>query len=85
MAAPEVPTSNTRGKAGYVTRSADRRCSPSWRRGCVTGDESVVLRVDCVIGDFPPSAVEGVRLTAHGAVGGIDFNQEVSGLTLFLP
>jgi len=44
-----------------------------------------VLQVDCLIGDFPPSAVEGVRLTAHSALGGINFNQEVSGLTLFLP
>jgi hypothetical protein len=39
------------------------------------------LQVDCLFGDFPPSAVEGVRLAVQG---GPNFNQEVSGLTLFI-
>lgn len=51
--------------------------------GAVVG--AGVLQVDCLIGDFPPSAVEGVRLAAQTSLGGINFNQEVSGLTLFLP
>lgn len=51
--------------------------------GTVVGNG--VLQVDCVIGDFPAAATEGVRLNAQTVLGGINFNREVSGLTVFLP
>lgn len=44
------------------------------------------LWVDCLLGDkIPAGAVEGVRLqVAPGPFGGINFNKEVSGLTVYL-
>jgi hypothetical protein len=51
--------------------------------GTVVGDG--VLQVEGVIGDFPAAASEGVRLNAHTALGGINFNQEVSGRAVFHP
>jgi hypothetical protein len=42
---------------------------------------SGILRVTCVVGDkIPASAHEGIRLNARG----LNFNQEVSGLTLYI-
>lgn len=51
--------------------------------GAVVG--SGVLQVDCLIGSFPSGGKEGVRLNAHGVFGGINFNREVSGFTVFVP
>jgi hypothetical protein len=39
------------------------------------------LQVDCLIGAFPAGAAEGVRLAVQG---GPNFNNEVSGFTLFI-
>lgn len=40
-----------------------------------------VLQVDCLIGKTPAGAAEGVRLNIQGA---LNFNREVSGLTLYI-
>ena len=41
-----------------------------------------ILQVDCAIGDqIPGGAIEGVRLAVQG---GLNFNEEVSGLTVFI-
>lgn len=42
-----------------------------------------ILQIDCLVGDPPTGAIEGVRLAVQG--GGPNFNKEVSGLTVFLP
>ena len=39
------------------------------------------LQIDCLLGNFPAGADEGVRLAVQG---GPNFNKEVSGFTLFL-
>ena len=39
------------------------------------------LRVTCLIGSFPPSAEEGIRLAVQG---GPNFNKEAGGQTLFI-
>lgn len=41
-----------------------------------------VLRVDCELGNVPPGAHEGLRLAIQGL--DLNFNKEVSGLTLFI-
>lgn len=45
-----------------------------------------VLWVDCLLGDkIPAGAAEGVRLlVAPGPFGGLNFNEEVSGFTVFI-
>ncbi len=41
-----------------------------------------IMQVDCVIGNYPAGAVEGVRLAIQDTP--FNFNKEVSGFTLFL-
>ena len=43
-----------------------------------------VLRIDCLIGDFPASAVEGITLNIPGAINFDETMFELSGLTLYL-
>ena len=45
-----------------------------------TGADAI-LRVSCLIGSFPPSAEEGIRLAVQG---GPNFNKEAGGQTLFI-
>ncbi len=40
-----------------------------------------VMQVDCLLGDPPASAKEGIRLAIHGTP---NFNKEVSGETLYV-
>lgn len=54
------------------------RLLPVWGR-----PKDAVLQVNCAIGKVPPEhQVEGVRLAFEG--GGVEFDEEVSGRTLFL-
>ena len=43
-----------------------------------------LLRIDCLIGDFPASAVEGITLNIPGAINFDETMFELSGLTLYL-
>lgn len=40
-----------------------------------------ILKVECTIGNTPGGAIEGIRLTVQD---GLNFNQEVSGFTVFI-
>jgi hypothetical protein len=40
-----------------------------------------ILQINCTIGNPPPGHPEGVRLAIAGA---LNFNEEVSGMTLFI-
>lgn len=45
---------------------------------------SAVMQIDCTLGKPPAGSIEGFRLAVHGQGFGINFNEEVSGFTLFI-